>query len=145
MNYIYHRPICQCLSSEIQAKEEIVLMPRRPTQPPSACERFCSVLAHVCMCACVPCVYVCVCARAQHKSVRSRVCSSVGKASDLHAAHAGSIPRCGKGFSSADSLTRVRTPRVQSHALTSVRTLKIQVHVRVRWIMETLKSIQHAP
>ena len=58
-------------------------------------------------------------------------CSSVGRASDQHAADAGSIPQCGKGFFfleltfSADSLMVSVHPRVQSHAFTSVRTLKI--------------------
>ena len=58
-------------------------------------------------------------------------CSSVGRASDRHAADAGSIPRCGKGFFllvstfSADSRTVSIHLRVQSHAFTSVRTLKI--------------------
>ena len=53
------------------------------------------------------------------------------RASDRHAADAGSIPRCGQGIFlpestfSADSLTMSIHPRVQSHALTSVRTLKI--------------------
>ena len=58
-------------------------------------------------------------------------CSSVPKASDRHAADAGSIPRCGKGFFSQRQLSVQAllrcpyTPRVQSHAFTSVRTLKI--------------------
>ena len=58
-------------------------------------------------------------------------CSSVGRASDRRAADAGSIPRCGKGFSSQSQLSvqiLLRcpyNPRVQSHALTSVCTLKI--------------------
>ena len=53
------------------------------------------------------------------------------RASDRHAADAGSIPRCGKGFFSQSQLSvqtllRVSVhPRVQSHALTCVRTLKI--------------------
>ena len=53
------------------------------------------------------------------------------RASDRHAADAGSIPRCGKGFFSPSQLSvqtllRVSVhPRVQSYALTSVRTLKI--------------------
>ena len=54
-------------------------------------------------------------------------CSSVGRAPDRHAADAGSIPRCGKGFFSqsifsADSLTASIHPCVQLHAFTSVRT-----------------------
>ena len=53
------------------------------------------------------------------------------EASDRHAADAGSIPRCGKGFFSQSQLsvqTLLRVslhPRVQSHALTAVHTLKI--------------------
>ena len=58
-------------------------------------------------------------------------CNSVGRASDRHAADAGSIPRCGKEFVSQSQLSvqtllRVSVhPYVQSHALTSVRTSKI--------------------
>ena len=57
-------------------------------------------------------------------------CSSVGRVSDRHAAGAGSISRCSKGFFSQSQLSvqtllRVSVhPRVQSHALTSVSTLK---------------------
>ena len=53
------------------------------------------------------------------------------RASDRHAADAGSILRCGKGFSSQSQLsvqTLCRcpyTPRVPSHALTSARTIQI--------------------
>ena len=53
------------------------------------------------------------------------------RASDRHAAEAGSIPRCGKGFFSQSQLSvqtllRVSVqPRLQSHAFTSMRTLKI--------------------
>ena len=53
------------------------------------------------------------------------------RASDRHAADAGSIPWCSKGFFSPSQLS-VQTllhvsvhPRVQSHALTSVPKLKI--------------------
>ena len=57
-------------------------------------------------------------------------CSSVGRASDRHAAAAGSIPRRSKGFLSqsfciADSLPVSAHSRVQSHTLIFVRTLKI--------------------
>ena len=61
---------------------------------------------------------------------QGRGCSSVIRASDRHAAEAGSIPRCGEGFFSQSQLS-VQTllpcphsPRVQSHALTSVCELK---------------------
>ena len=52
------------------------------------------------------------------------------RATDRHAADAGSIPMCGKGFFSKSQLS-VQTllesvhPRAQSHAFTFVRTLKI--------------------
>ena len=53
------------------------------------------------------------------------------RASDRHAADAGSIPRCGKGFFFSQSHLSVQTllrvsvhPHVQTHAFTSVRTLK---------------------
>ena len=54
-----------------------------------------------------------------------------GRASDRHAADAGSIPRCGKGFFSRSQLsvqTLLRASvhlRAQSHAFTSARTLNI--------------------
>ena len=57
-------------------------------------------------------------------------CSSVGKASDQHAADAGSIPRCGEVFFSQSQIS-VQTLTVsvhrnmQSHAFTAARTLKI--------------------
>ena len=55
-------------------------------------------------------------------------CSSVGRASDRHAADAGSIARCGKEFSPQSQLSvqiLFRCSYVQSHASTSVRTIKI--------------------
>ena len=62
-------------------------------------------------------------------------CISAGRAPHRHAAEAGSIPRCGKGFFFIPVIFQcrlsycVRTPpplpSVQSQALTSVRTLKI--------------------
>ena len=71
-------------------------------------------------------------------------CSSVGRASDRHAADAESIPRCGKGFFSQSQLsvkTLLRCPRVQSQVLTSVRTLKIPLSMsRVRWTMTELNQ-----
>ena len=80
-------------------------------------------------------------------------CSSIGRASDRHAAGAGSIPRCGEGFSSQSQLsvqTLLRcpyTPRVQSHALISVRTLKI---LQIQFMSEfgglqQHRHTQHAP
>ena len=59
---------------------------------------------------------------------KGRGYSSVGTASDQHAADTGSIPRCGKGFFfqttfSADSPTVSVQPHVQLHTLTSVCTL----------------------
>ena len=57
-----------------------------------------------------------------------------------HAAEAGSIPRCGKGFFFSPRVNfqcrssyGVRTPPVCTHVKDPV------VHVRVRWIMQTLK------
>ena len=78
---------------------------------------------------------------------RGSGCSSVGRASDRHAARAGWIPRCDTGLFFSHCQLPVQTfswcpynPRVQPHALTSVRTVKDPVvHVKVRWIMETLK------
>ena len=64
-------------------------------------------------------------------TLTGRGCGSVGRASDRHAAEAGSVPRCGKGFffhSQLSVQTLLRCPyslRVQSHAFTSVRTLNI--------------------
>ena len=58
-------------------------------------------------------------------------CSSVARASDRHAADAGSTARCGKEFFlqesifSADSLTVSVHPRVKSYILTPVHALKI--------------------
>ena len=68
--------------------------------------------------------------KSSNRSTSQRGCSSVGSALDSNTADAGSIPRCGKGFSppestfSADSLTVSILPRVQSHVLTSVCVLK---------------------
>ena len=72
-------------------------------------------------------------------------CSSVGKASDRHAAETGSIPRCAKGFFSqstfsADSLYDVRAPPCVTACIKIYAHVKDPVvHVRVRWIMEALK------
>ena len=71
-------------------------------------------------------------------------CSSVGRSSDLHTASAGLIPQCGKGFFlqsnfSADSygvctlLCAITCIHICVHVKDSV------VHVRVLWIMKTLK------
>ena len=64
--------------------------------------------------------------------------SSVGRASDWHAADAGSITRCGKSTFSADSLT------VSVHPPCAVACISICAHVkdpvvrvRVRWIVAT--------
>ena len=54
-------------------------------------------------------------------------CNSVGRASDQHAAEAGLIPQCGKGFFCRSELL------VQTH-------LRVSVHPREQWwIKETLK------
>ena len=66
----------------------------------------------------------------QSFSLSSLGCSSVVRASDRHAAEAGSITRCGKGFFSQSQLSVHSvllcpySPRVHSHALTSVHTLR---------------------
>ena len=66
------------------------------------------------------------------------------RASDRHAADAGSIPRWGKGFFSQSQLSvqtllRVSVqPRVKTHICAHVKDPV--VHVRVRRIMETLKT-----
>ena len=73
-------------------------------------------------------------------------CGSVGRASDRHAADAGSIPRCGKGFSSNSQLsvktfTCVRTSPCAIAGINVCTHVKDPVvHVRVRWIMETQKT-----
>ena len=64
--------------------------------------------------------------------------------SDRHAADACFIPRCGKGFFSQSklsmqTLTVFVHPRVQSHTLSPAYVKDFVVHVRVWWIMETLK------
>ena len=70
------------------------------------------------------------------------------RASDRHAADAGSIPRCGTGFFSQSqlsvktlsSLTCVRTPPCAVTRIDIGGQVKDRVvHVRVWWIMETLK------
>ena len=72
-------------------------------------------------------------------------CSSVGRASDRHAADAGSIPQCGKGFFLPESTFSalsygVRTPPCVIACIYICAHVKDPVvHVRVRWIMETLK------
>ena len=74
-------------------------------------------------------------------------CSSVGSASNRHAANVGrfdspvrqriSLP---ESTFSADSPMMSVHPRIQLHILTSVAHVKDPVvNVRVRWIMETLK------
>ena len=76
-----------------------------------------------------------------------RGCSSVDRASDRHAAEAGSIPRCDKGFPppplptfSADSFTASVQPSCAIARINICAHVKDPVgHVRVRWIMETLK------
>ena len=67
------------------------------------------------------------------------------RASDHHAADKGSIPWCCKGFFfpgsifSADSFTCVRTPLCAIACINiGVHVKDPVVHVRLRWIMETL-------
>ena len=71
----------------------------------------------------------------------------IGRASDRHATNAGSIPRCGKleiflpaSIFSADSLERVPTPPCAIACIDVFEHVTYPVvHVRVQWIMETLK------
>ena len=71
--------------------------------------------------------------------------NSIGKASDRHAADAGSIPRCGKGFSPTVNFQcrlscGVRAPPCAIACINICAHVKdLVVHVRVRWITETLK------
>ena len=68
------------------------------------------------------------------------------RASDRHAADAGSIPLCGKGFFSQSQLSVQILLRVSVHSPCAIACINIcahvkdvVVHVRGRWIMETLK------
>ena len=67
------------------------------------------------------------------------------RASDRHTADAGSIPRCGKGFFARSPLSVQTLLRVSLHpcAITCIdicaHVKDPVVHVKVRWIMETLK------
>ena len=83
-------------------------------------------------------------------TLRGQGCSSVGRASDQHAADAGSIPRCHKDFSPAVdfrcSSYLVHTP-IPTRAITGI---KICAHVKdfvacisVWWIMKPLKHPAH--
>ena len=72
-------------------------------------------------------------------------CSLVGRASDRHAADPGSIPRCGMGFFSQSQLSvqtllRCMYTPVRNRMYLQMCSLKDPVvHVRVWWILETLK------
>ena len=73
-------------------------------------------------------------------------CGSVGRASDRHAADAGSIPRCGQRFFSPRVNFQcrlsygVRTPPCAIACINICAHVNDPVvHIRVRWIMETLK------
>ena len=76
-------------------------------------------------------------------------CSSVGRASDRHTADAGSIPGATRDFSPrVDFQCRlshgVRTPPCATACINICANVKDPViHVRVRWIMETLKHAAH--
>ena len=68
------------------------------------------------------------------------------RASDRHAADAGSIHRWGKGFFSQSQLSVQTLLRVSVHHPCGIAYINIcvhvkdpVVHVRARWIMETLK------
>ena len=73
-------------------------------------------------------------------------CSLVGRALVRHVADAGSIPKCGKGFFSQSTKFQCRLCYVVSTPLCAIACMYICVHtkdpivhVRVWWIMETLK------
>ena len=72
-------------------------------------------------------------------------CSSVGRSSDRHSAEAVSIPQCGKGFFSQSQLSMqtllwFRKPPCATACINICTHVKDPVvHVRVQWIMETLK------
>ena len=69
-------------------------------------------------------------------------CSSVGRASDLHAADAGLIPGYGyffKSHLSVQTLLRCPYTPVCTGINICARVKDLVVHVRVRWILETLK------
>ena len=78
-------------------------------------------------------------------------CSSVDRASDRHAAEAGSIPRCGKGFFFPGVNFQCRLSDGVRTFPCATACINICAHVkepvvpvRVRWILETPKH-QHAP
>ena len=79
-------------------------------------------------------------------NLQGQGCSSVGTESHQHAANASSIPRCGKGFFSRSQLL-VQTLVIQCpYTPCAITCINICVHikdhvlhVRVWWIMETLK------
>ena len=81
-------------------------------------------------------------------------CSSVGRASDRHAADAGSIPRCGKRFFSQSQLSvqiLLRCPCSPPHPLpcaiaciyTCADVKNPVVHVRVRLLLKNCTSSMH--
>ena len=81
-----------------------------------------------------------------------RGCRTAGRASDRHAANAGSIPRCGKGlfFHRGNFQCRlsygVRTPPCSIACIHICAHVKDPVvGVRVRWIKEILNNTQHVP
>ena len=57
-------------------------------------------------------------------------CSSVGRASDRHAADAGLIPRCGKGFFSQSQLSVWAFFRVSVQPPCAIACIYICVHVK---------------
>ena len=72
-------------------------------------------------------------------------CSSVGRASDRHAADTGSIPLCGKrffipvNFRCRLSYGVLTSPCADACINICVHVKDHVVHARVRWIMKTLK------
>ena len=84
------------------------------------------------------------------KKRKQRGCSSVGRASNWHNADTGSIPWCGKEFFSQRQLSvqtlfcSVRTPLCAVACINiCVHVKDPVVHVRVWWIIKTLKPNMH--
>ena len=79
------------------------------------------------------------------RTLRGGDVAQLVRASDRHVADAGLIPRCGKGFISQSQLS-VQTLTCIRILLCTITCINIcahvkgpVVHVRVGWIMETLK------
>ena len=98
----------------------------------------------------MPSSYLLLCLHTSWSSITSRSRSGdvvhLVRASDRHAADAGSIPRCGKGFFSHGQLSVQTVLRVSVHPPCAIACINVcahvkdpVVHVRFRWILETHK------